>query len=87
MHLTVFIDRNDFPIAHLPTPVFFPWFLQEVFSLATKKSYAFAFFLLVMALIALLGVALLVYGSATWKPSDLHAVSAVISRWGAYFHA
>lgn len=55
--------------------------------MAAKKSYAFAFFLLVMALIALLGVALLVYGSATWKPSNLHAVSAVISRWGAYFHA
>ena len=85
MRLTIFIDRNDFPIAHLPTPVFFfcvfwGWFLQEVFSLAAKKSYAFAFFLLVMALIALLGVALLVYGSATWKPSDQYAVSAVISR-------
>ena len=55
--------------------------------MAAKKSYAFAFFLLVMALIALLGVALLVYGSGTWKPSDQYAVSAVISRWGAYFHA
>lgn len=85
--MTVFIDRNDYPIAHLPAPVFFPWFLQEVFSLAAKKSYAFAFFLLLMVLIALLGVALLVYGSATWKPSVIHAMPAVISRWGAYFHA
>ena len=48
--------------------------------MAAKKSYAFAFFLLVMALIALLGVALLVYGSATGDHRDLHAVSAVISR-------
>ena len=55
--------------------------------MAAKKSYAFAFFLLLMVLIALLGVALLVYGSATWKPSVIHAMPAVISRWGAYFHA
>ena len=52
-----------------------------------QKSYVFILFLLVLTLIALLGVALLVYGSVTWKAPAVESALALLNRWEAFFHA
>lgn len=52
-----------------------------------QKSYAFILFLLVLTLIALLGVALLVYGIVTWNAPTVESAPALLSRWEAFFHA
>lgn len=49
----------------------------------SKKSHAFSIWILCLALIALLGVALLAYGSATWKPAITTSLPALLSRWEA----
>ena len=51
----------------------------------SKKSYAFALFLLFLTLIALLGVALVVYGSITWEGYIVPDWPTLFSQWEATF--